>query len=147
MLAPEFPKHPPFQEPIATTLARTVGIAVVAGGVYAATSPAGLAGWPAAALTMMWPSFGGHWVELWYINWLSPRLPDGPFQQFARLVTWFVGGSALTVGMALTARALGLAGPLSRLEWWVGGLGFIGLELVVHLGLLSRGAPSFYRTP
>jgi hypothetical protein len=83
-------------------------------------------------------------VELWFINWLSPRLPEGPAQTLARLVTWFVGGSVLAVGMALTARVLGLFGPLQRLEWWAGGLGFIALELIVHLGLLSRGAPSFY---
>jgi hypothetical protein len=146
MLAPDSHKQPPFHEPITRTLARTFGIAVVVGGVYALTSPAGVAGWLAAAVTMTWPSFGGHWVELWFINWLSPRLPDGPVQSIARLLTWFVGGSVLAVGMALTARTLGVPGPLSRLEWWAGGLGFVGLELIVHLGLLSRGAPSFYRT-
>jgi hypothetical protein len=147
MLSPDSPKQPPFHEPITTTLARTVGIAAAAGGVYALTSPAGVSGWPAAALTMMWPSFGGHWVELWFLNWLSPRLPDGPLYSVARLVTWFVGGSVLAVGMALTARALGVLGPVQRLEWWAGGLGFICLELIVHLLLLSRGAPNFYRTP
>ena len=24
---------------------------------------------------MLWPSLGGHWVELWFLNWLRPRLP------------------------------------------------------------------------
>ncbi len=28
--------------------------------------------------------------------------------------------------------------------WWLGGLAFIGIELVAHLALLLRGRPSFY---
>jgi hypothetical protein len=28
--------------------------------------------------------------------------------------------------------------------WWVGGVAFIGIELVVHLALQVRGRPSFY---
>ena len=57
---------------------------------------------------------------------------------------WFVGGTGLALGMALTALGLGGFPPGQWPAWWVGGLAFIGLELVAHLLPLLRGRPSFY---
>jgi hypothetical protein len=94
---------------------------------------------------MLWPSFGGHWLEVWYLNWLRPRLPSAPNgQRLARLGTWFLGGCLLAVGMVLTGRAIdGIR--LSRWPaWWFAGVVFIGVELVAHAGLQARGRPSFF---
>lgn len=133
----------PHREPLRTTLLRTTIIALVAGGVFAFQSR-GRISWPVAALLFLWFSFGGHWVELWYLNWLRPRISTARYVQIvARVGTWFVGGTVLALGMALTARALGL-GPARWPAWWLGGIAFIGLELVVHLALQLRGRPSFY---
>jgi hypothetical protein len=33
---------------------------------------------------------------------------------------------------------------MTSLSWWLGGLGFVGIELVAHLVLMARGRPSFY---
>lgn len=105
----------------------------------------GLSRWPVATLLVLWPSFGGHWVEVWFLNWLRPRLPGTrAVQVVARLATWFVGGVALALGMALTARALAGFWPGRWPAWWLGGLAFIGIELVVHIMLQLRGRPSVY---
>jgi len=134
----------PFDEPLRATLVRTVGIAIVAGGALAYWR-GGLAWWPLASALVLWPSFGGHWIELWFLNWLRPRLPDTRgVQVAARLATWFVGGIALALGMRLTAVALaGLRRPL-WVAWWMAGLAFIGIELVAQLALQLRGRPSFF---
>jgi hypothetical protein len=67
--------------------------------------------------------------------------------RLARLGVWFVGGTGLALGMGLTAMALGFPPAQWRAwgpAWWLGGLVFIGIELVVHLALQLRGRPSFY---
>jgi hypothetical protein len=135
---------PPHREPLRRTAARTVTIALIAGAVLA-LSWGGLRRWPLATLMVLWFSFGGHWVELWFLNWLRPRLSGGrPAQVAGRLATWFAGGSALGLGMALTAMFLGGLRQSHLPPWWVGGVAFIGFELVVHLMLQLRGYPNFY---
>ena len=134
----------PFREPLRRTLTRTVGIAVVAGAVLA-WSRGGLSQWPAASAVMLWPSFGGHWLELWFLNWLRPRLAGRrAVQVAARLAVWFVGGVVLAVGMWVTAAAVpGLRPP--RTAWWLvglAGLAFVGVEMAAHVGLQLRGRPS-----
>ena len=137
----------PFREPLTRTLFRTVGIAVVAGGVVSLWRGR-LAGWPAASAVMLWPSFGGHWVELWFLNWLRPRLADQRAAQVAaRVATWFVGGVALGAGMWLTAAVLPGLRPRHLAVWQLAGLAgvaFIGVELVAQAGLQLRGRPSFF---
>ena len=137
----------PYREPLRATLVRTGTIAVV-GGALLAKSWGGLALWPAATLLVLWPSLGGHFVELWFLNWLRPRLPRAAAVQVgARIAVWFIGGSVLALGMALTAVALGLRpahGSAWRHAWWLAGLAFIGIELIVHLVIRLSGRPSFY---
>jgi len=56
---------------------------------------------------VIWPSFGDHWVEAWFLNWLLPRLSIAHgVQVAARVGVWFVGGTGLAIGMGLTAVAL-----------------------------------------
>ena len=135
----------PYREPLRTTLVRTIAIAAVAGALVTRWFGGGLARWPMATLLMLWPSFGGHWVDLWFLNWLRPRLSVARAVQVgARVAVWFVGGSCLALGMALTAVALNAFRPAHWPAWWVGGLAFMGIELVAHGGLQVRGKPSFY---
>ena len=90
-----------------------------------------------------WFTFGGHWVELFFLNWLRSRLVARRWAQVTgRIVTWLIGGTLLLVGARLT---LGLLGwPAMHLPWWVGGLGLAGLELVMHALISLRGRPNFY---
>ncbi|GAC1669233.1 MAG: hypothetical protein NVS9B4_25280 [Candidatus Acidiferrum sp.] len=91
------------------------------------------------------PSFGGHWVEVWFLNWLRRRVsPARSVQIVTRVLVWFAGGSLLALGMRLTAAAFVSWPSLQWLTWWVGGTAFVGLELVVHLLMQFRGKPSFY---
>jgi hypothetical protein len=134
----------PHREGLRTTLLRTATIALVVGVVLAYES-GGRISWPLGSLFMLWFSLGGHWVELLYLNWLRPRLSSArPIQIVARVATWFVGGSVLAIGIAVTARVLAGMLPDQWPAWWLGGAAFVGLELVVHLALLVRGRPSFY---
>ena len=134
----------PFHEPPRDTLVRTLGIALVAGGVMAHWW-GGLARWPLATAVMLWPSLGGHWVELWFLNWLRPRIAAArPAQVVARLAVWFVGGVALRLGMRLTIFAFTGRLIAQWPPWWVAGLAFVGIELVAHAGLQLRGRPSFF---
>jgi hypothetical protein len=134
-------------EPFRTTVIRNVLIAVVASTVFAVSTSrsAHAIRWPIAFVLMLWPTFGGHWLELWYLDWLRPRLPASVIaQRAARLATWFIGGCIVGIGLALTARALdGI--PFARWPaWWLGGMALIVIELVAHAGLQLRGQPSFY---
>jgi hypothetical protein len=137
----------PYSEPLRTTLIRTILIAICAGTVLAAwstRSPRPIR-WPLAVGLMLWPSFGGHWIELWYLNWLSPRLPAAPnVRRLVRIGVWFLGGCALGVGVVLTARALGGIRPTRWPAWWLAGVAFIGVELVAHAALQVRGRRSFF---
>jgi hypothetical protein len=69
-------------------------------------------------------------------------------QVAARVLVWFFGGVGLMIGMALTATALDSSGwihwPVRWPPCWLGGLAFIGVELLAHLVLRLRGRPSFY---
>jgi hypothetical protein len=134
----------PFREPLRITMLRTGVIAIVVGAVLA-RSWSGLARWPLATLLVLWPSFGGHWVEVRFLNGLSPRLSVARgVQVAARVGVWFVGGAGLAIGMGLTAMALAGFRPSHWPAWWLGGLAFIGIERVAHLVLQLHGRPSFY---
>jgi hypothetical protein len=135
----------PYHEPLRTTLARTVTIALAVGAVLALSWGGGIARWPLTTLLVLWPSFGGHWLELWYLNWLRPRLSDARAVQIgARVGVWFIGGIGLALGMALTAMVLAGFRPARWPAWWLGGFAFVGVELVAQLALQLRGRPSFY---
>jgi len=132
------------REPLRATLLRTGTIALVVGGVLARWW-GGLARWPMTTLLALWPAFGGHWVEVWFLDWLRPRLSRArAVQMGARIGVWFLGGAGLALGMGVTAMVLGGFRPAWRSVWWRGGLAFIGIELVVHLLLQLRVRRSFY---
>jgi hypothetical protein len=135
----------PYKEPLRVTLARTGTIALILGALLTQRFGGGVIRWPTATLLMLWPAFGGHWVELWFLNWLRPRLPVAPAVQIgARIAVWFVGGCVLALGMVLTSMAMGEFRLAQWPAWWVGGLAFIGIELIAQMVLQLRGRPSFY---
>jgi hypothetical protein len=123
---------------------RTGAIALVGGAVLTRWW-GGLGRWPLATLVVLWFPLGGHWVDLWFLNWLRPRLSRARNVQVgARVGVWFVGGTGLGLGAALTAMLLAGLRPAQWSAWWHAGLVFIGVELVVHLVLQLRGHPSFF---
>jgi hypothetical protein len=133
----------PYREPLRVTLTRTLTMTFVAAACVAPWA-GGLRRWPLLCLLILWPSFGGHWIDLLFLNWLRPRLPSTKSsQRVARIGIWFVGGAVLALGVRLTAQLLQHA----RMAWLtlvVGGGLFIAIELVTHAALHLRGRPSFY---
>lgn len=134
---------PRVEEPFHRTLARNLTIAAVVGAAFALLRR-DLTLLPPVAALALWPSLGGHYVELAFLNGLRARIPQGhSTQTVVRLLVWSSGGVLLYLCMAATARALSIKGPPLR-PWWYGGFLFIGLELLVHGVLAIRGRPSFY---
>ena len=134
----------PYRESLRVTLTRTVTIALLAGALLSLWF-GGIRRWPVLTLLMLWPSFGGHWVDLLFLNVLRPRLPRTRFvQTSARFAIWFLGGILLALGLRLTAMLLFGHARVFGLTWFVAGAGFIGIELVAHAALQMRGRPSFY---
>lgn len=136
-------RWPRFEEPFRRTLARNVTLAAIAGVVLALRSHDLGRLLPGAALAL-WPTLGGHYVELAFLNGLRPRIPPGRLTQaLVRVLAWSIGGALLYVCMAATAFVLPVrALPLSL--WWYGPCLFIGIELVVHAVMAMRGLPNFY---
>jgi len=131
--------RPPFHEPLRATLLRTVAIALVVGvvvGRYALWLP-----WTAFAL---WFSFGGHWVEVFFLNWLRPRLPAERWAQIGgRVLIWIVGGTLLMIGARITAPSVGI--PARQVPpWALGGPILVGVELFVHALSQVRAQPNFF---
>jgi len=138
------PDWQPYREPLRTTLTRTIGIAIVAA-AFVALSSGGLRRWPSLVAVMLWPAFGGHWVDLLFLNWLRPRLPDTRIvQRIARLAIWFVGGVLIGIGVRVTAAVVLPRASMAWLTWPVAGIAFIAVELAAHAVLQFRGRPSFY---
>jgi hypothetical protein len=137
-------KPPPYVESLRATLTRTIAIAAVAA-VIVSTWSGGLRRWPILFMIMMWPAFGGHWIDLFFLNWLRQRLPPATtVQRVARLTLWFGGGIVLAIGARMTATRL-MGGPPARWPTWeIAGAGFVAIELIAHAVLHLRGRPSFY---
>lgn len=134
----------PYREPLHRTLLRTGIIALIVGAGLARWR-GGLSYWPIGTLIAFWPSFGGHWVEVLFLNFLRPRISSArALQVGARLGVWFIGGVVLAVAMRLTSKAIDGFSPAHSPPWWIGGIAFICIELVVHLVMQLRGLSSFY---
>ena len=139
------PPWQPYREALSSTLKRNITIAIVLGPLVSQVMGGGLARWPTGMLMALWPSFGGHWVEVWFLNWLRPRIPVARAVQIVtRVAVWFGGGVVLSLGMGVTAMALARFQPARWPGWWLGGLAFIGVELIAQLALQLRGRPNFY---
>ena len=138
------PNWQPFREPLRSTLVRTVAIALILGAGLALWR-GGLSRWPLASLLVFWYSFGGHWVEIAFLNGLRPHIsPARVMQVAARVGMWFVGGVALGAGVVFTAKTLGGFPTAQQSAWWMGGLALIAVELVAHLPMQMRGQRCFY---
>jgi hypothetical protein len=143
--APRVSATEPYRETVGQTLRRTLAIALVIGGVGAMMRGGGWRGWAILSLLALWPALGGHFFEVLFLNWLRPRVsPTRGVQIAARVVLWFAAGVLLILGMQATAVLVADATPRRPPPWWIGGLAFIGVELIAHLVLQLRGLPSFY---
>ena len=133
----------PCDEPWRSTVWRTGAIAAaigLAGGLYQRQIASGVL----TAIVALWFTLGGHYAEVLFRKRLRSRLRRQAMAQVAaRLLYWFAVGAALTTAAFLTLVVL-TDGHAVGWRWWVGGLFFVGLELMVHALLQVRGRPNFY---
>lgn len=133
----------PYTEPLRVTLVRTGILGLVIGFVIAVTQrqPGSWALWTVFAL---WFTFGGHWVEIFFLNWVRPRLAASRWAQVnGRVVTWLVGGTVLMIGARMTVLSVS-AYALRLPPWWLGGAVLVGVEVLVHALSQLRSQPNFY---
>ena len=132
-----------YSEPIVSTLGRTFTIAIVVGAILAIRKH-DLAGFLPVFLSALWFGLGGHFIEIFFLNVVRPTISvNRVVQRIIRILVWFVGGSVLYVGAALTLLFFPMAHP-ALIHLWAGGLVFIGIELIVHAVLSIRNTPNFY---
>ena len=147
----------PYRESLLTTVARTGAIAIVVTTVICLVqfhhlpSTSGQLYFCFGLLVFVsWITFGGHWVEIAYLNGIRPRIAHWPDSSLTvlRLCVWIVGG-ALLFAAGLISRTLLLTGALPPKSQafgalLVGGPAFIVVEMVAHIFLMGRGRPSFW---
>ena len=88
--------------------------------------------------------FGGHWLELLFINHIKFALPKNIFfLYFVRICYWFLCSIPL---FALAALANNLLSHRTRHlgDWWTFGFLYIGIQLVMYAIMQIRLKKSFY---
>jgi len=133
----------PFTEPWQKTATRTVLLALAIGAAV---------GWFRHRLALVFPvslfalwfTLGGHYLEVLFRNHLRLQLPRAALSQLsARLIYWFLGGSAIYAATLTTSQALAPHWP-SGARWWLVGLAFLAAELLIHGLMAARGQASIY---
>lgn len=133
------------REPIRATLLRTGTIAIVLGLIISLETHRSLSQWPFNTLLALWPALGGHFVELFFLNCLRPRLPTSRAAQIlVRLITWYLGGLLLGAGVYATIVLLHGNVRMHAISWWMWSFVFIAIELIAHLVMQLRGVGSVY---
>ncbi|QEC75041.1 hypothetical protein [Mucilaginibacter ginsenosidivorax] len=88
--------------------------------------------------------FGGHWLELLFINGVKFSLPKNIISLYLiRIVYWFVCAVPLFFAANLIT---GLFSPktVQMGRWWMFGFFYIGIQLLMHAIMQVRFKKSFY---
>ena len=138
-----------YREPLLTTVFRTATIALIPALIKCFTTHNAHL-FAAYFFGALWFSFGGHWVEIAWLDGIRHRLPKScRIQKIGRITYWFVSGIVLGVFMALTIKTLdpGFTPNFPPSLLILSGVAFVLIELLVHSILLQRrGRPSFYNS-
>lgn len=127
-------------EPLTATLTRNFAIAAIAATALSIQT-LNLHRWLTAFIIMLWPTLGGHFLELGFLKLMAPQLRVPALQRMARVMTWFAGGALMTLAIHATAQAIRDPRFVNWPPVWLGAIGLVGIELIVHLALRARGLP------
>jgi hypothetical protein len=87
--------------------------------------------------------FGGHWLELIYINFIKFSLPKNILLLYlVRIVYWFLCSIPLLFMANLVFDLFSYKAHLPN--WWVFGFVYIGIQLFMHAIMQIRYKKSFY---
>lgn len=88
--------------------------------------------------------FGGHWLEVLFINYLKDMLPQNILLlYFARIAYWILCSVPLFILANFAANSLTSHG-MHLGNWESFGLVYIGIELIMHTFMYFRWKKSFY---
>lgn len=88
--------------------------------------------------------FGGHWLELLFINGIKFSLPKNiPSLYFMRIVYWFLCAVPLFFIANLIANLFS-HNTVRMGHWWMFGFFYIGIQLLMHAIMQLRLKKSFY---
>jgi hypothetical protein len=147
----------PFHESLLATVVRTGSIAIIVASIvtvirlhHAPISSVQWHNWLALAVFVGWITFGGHWVEIAYLNGLRPKI--APWSDAAlvcvRLAIWLAGGAILFLCAIVSLRLLIASelpdSPHAFKALLQGGPIFVVVELCAHTFLLLTRRPSFW---
>jgi len=88
--------------------------------------------------------FLGHYTELFFINYLRFKFPSDKITQLViRFLYWYISGGLLFY-LAMVLRGVLEHKPVYSGILWMGGVYFIGIELIANLILQLRVKKSFW---
>jgi len=88
--------------------------------------------------------FGGHWLELVFINRIKFTLPKNILSlYFIRIVYWFLCAVPLFFTANLIAHLFSHK-TVQMGRWWIFGFFYIGIQLLMHAIMQLRLKKSFY---
>ncbi len=124
-------KFEEIDEPLRVTLSRTLTIAVVVG-VVASFATHNIRMGFAIGLGALWPSVGGHWIELLWLNLIRKRLkPKVPILVALRLIYWWAWGFVIIFPAFYTIHVIAPSLPPMPSPL-LGGFGFLFVEMLLH---------------
>ena len=136
----------PFIQTVIRTIITTTIIAVIL--YFSRVFPSGGQS-KQVVFAMIWSAvfcivFGGHWLELLYINYLKFALPKNIWLlYFTRIVYWFLCAIPLLFVAELVVNLVSDQ-KIHLGQWWKFGFFYIGIELFMHAIMQTRFKKSFY---
>ena len=101
--------------------------------------------WAANVVGLFWMTFGGHWLELVYVNFIANRFHTQFMQRLVRITLWFTVGGLIVLASSWTRTLFGFGAFAVRpLNWEIAGLFFILVQLVIHTVYYLFKQPSFW---
>ena len=83
-------------------------------------------------ISIFWISFGGHWIDILYLNYLRFQLPKKRhIETTTRLLWWYLGGTLLFTAVSITQNAFNSVTMIPLISWYYGII-FILIEFVAH---------------
>ena len=135
-----------FVETVKRTIITTTIIAIIINwsGIFPSGEKSKLAVFGMIWLVVFCIVFGGHWLELLFINHIKFVLPKNIlFLYFVRICYWFLCSIPLFVLATLVNNLLShRTGHLGG--WWAFGFLYIGIQLLMYAIMHTRLKKSFY---
>jgi len=139
-------KREQFMQTLIRTLLTTTVIAVILYGLKAFPSRGNN---KLTLFEMIWSAifcvvFGGHWLELLFINHIKFALPkNSAILYLTRIIYWFLSAIPLFFIANFSLHLFSYHIDLFN-KWWFFGIIYIGLELVMYAIMQLRLKKSFY---